>query len=105
MEFYICFNCGSSFRQPKMVTESHGEKHAVSPCCGDSYSPGARCSYCGREMLQAESRHGLCRKCAWSTIEHFRWYLLNNFSSPQRAVLNDAFDGVPLTEPEQVKAL
>lgn len=105
MEIYICMNCGSAFHEPKAVTELHGEKHSVSPCCGDSFAAGAQCGYCGREMLEAESRHGLCQKCAWTAIEHFRWHLLNNFSDAQRAVLNEAFDGIPLTEPERVRAL
>lgn len=105
MEFYICLNCGAVFHKPRPVTECHGEKHDVSPCCGEDFAQGSECSYCGKEMPAAEGRHGLCRKCAWSTVEHFRWYLCNNFSEAQRAVLNDAFDGVPLTQPEQVKAL
>lgn len=105
MERYICMNCGSSFRSPKTITEAHGEKHSVSPCCCDSYAAAAECCDCGREMPRGESRHGLCQKCAWTTVEHLRWYLRSNFTDAQRAVLNEAFDGVPLTQPEGARAL
>lgn len=108
---YICLNCGEEFREPKVLEDRHGdpfglpEKLRVSPCCCDSFTEAVRCDRCGALIAAGADAHGLCRKCAEQTVEKLRNLLRNEFTEAEREVLNDAFDGVALTEPEKAKAV
>ena len=108
---YFCLNCGESFERPKTIEEKHGEpwrigeKHRVSPCCLDSYTKAVSCTECEELIAAGTDAHGLCRKCAEKTVSRLQYLLLNEFTDAQREVLNDAFDGVHLTEPEKAKVV
>ena len=100
-EVCVCLGCGGVFQHPKLVTEVTGERCSVSPCCGEAWASARRCSGCGRWMAEHSGLHGLCPDCARNAAERFRKLLIDEFSQEEREVLNDAFDGVPLTRPEQ----
>lgn len=107
---YICMNCGKQFETPVTVSDNHGlpffcEKHRVSPCCHDTFMGTMTCAACDAEQAKGTDYHGLCRKCAEATVEQLCYFLYNEFTEAQRQVLNDAFDGVALTEPDKAKVM
>lgn len=106
---YFCLNCGDPFQKPKVLEDKHGEpwrigeKRRVSPCCRDSFVKAVGCTGCGELVPAGKDLHGLCRKCGEKTVSRLRYMLLNEFTEAEREILNDAFDGVPLTDPEEAK--
>jgi len=38
-------------------------------------------------------------------VERLRYFLYNEFTEAERQVLNDAFDGVALTDPDEAKVM
>lgn len=107
---YICMNCGGQFEHPTTVVDNHGlpffsEKHRVSPCCRDTFVETMPCNSCGRDVGEGTDYHGLCRKCAEAAVERLRYVLYNEFTEAERQVLDDAFDGVSLTEPDEAKVM
>lgn len=107
---YICMNCGMQFDHPTTVVDNHGlpffsEKHRVSPCCRDTFVEAMPCQSCGHDVGKGADYHGLCRKCAEEAVSRLIYLLYNEFTEAQREVLNDAFDGVPLTEPDKAKVM
>jgi len=108
---YICLNCGDEFLRPKIIEIRHGaefdlrEKRLVSPCCHDSYAAAMNCGSCGTLIAIGKDTRGMCRKCAEKTVARMRYLLFNEFTEAQREVLNDAFDGVALTEPDKAKVI
>ena len=96
MGCYVCCGCGEAFRQPVRVPEASGEVHWVSPCCGEDYREAVPCALCGRPVSRARRRHGLCPRCAGESVARFA-RRLEEFSPEEREVINDAYDGVPLT--------
>lgn len=97
-EVRVCLACGRPFRELRTVTEPFGEQEAVSPCCGEAWAPAERCDRCGGWMARNSGTHGLCAACAGAAERRFRQLLREEFSGAEREVLNDRFDGVPLTE-------
>jgi len=65
--------------------------------------------YFGKEhraqIAIGKDTRGMCRKCAEKTVARMRYLLFNEFTEAQREVLNDAFDGVALTEPDKAKVI
>lgn len=108
---YICLECGHEFIGPVTVTDRHGspyvlkEKHRVSPCCHGAFAEATECVECGGLIAVGADSHGLCRKCAEKTVARLRYLLFNEFTEAQRETLNDAFDGVNLTEPDKAKVV
>ena len=100
MEQYICLGCGSSFAQPTEYREPPlepgdlcaGEKHPVSPCCGEAFAPARACESCGVPLAE----EGLCQSCRRAAVERFQ-ALLEQFSPAEREALDRAYDGVALT--------
>ena len=106
MEQYICLNCEKLFSTPELVEEfDTGEHHWKSPCCQDGFVPTASCGRCGKLIAVGSDLHGLCRACAEAVVARLRYYLNNEFTDAEREILNDAFDGVPLTDPESAKVV
>lgn len=101
MERYICMGCGETFHRPIRVEEDSGERKLVSPCCGEGFRDAVSCRSCGTLLAEGTDEHGLCPACAHGAVERFRDLLRREFTGPEREALNDAFDGVPLTEPER----
>lgn len=108
---YICLNCGEEFSHPTILEDRHGgpfglgEKYRVSPCCHDGFTAAVTCPLCGELTAAGYDSHGLCRKCAEKTVERLQYFLYNEFTEAQREVLNDAFDGVALTDPDEAKVV
>lgn len=107
---YICLNCGEEFAHPRIYENRHSafgvaERYRASPCCGDSFASAIRCDSCGALIAAGADAHGMCRKCAEKTVARMRHLLFNEFTEAQREVLNDAFDGVALTEPDKAKVV
>jgi len=102
---YICLNCEETFQRPTLIREAHGELHQVSPCCLDAYMRAMQCAGCDTYLAPGQDAHGLCRKCAEAAVERLTQYLEEAFSEAEREVLNDAFDGVALTEPWEAKVV
>jgi len=107
---YICMNCGKQFETPAVEVDTHSlpffcEKHRVSPCCRDTFVETMACASCDAEIGKGTDYHGLCRKCAEQTVERLRYFLYNEFTEAERQVLNDAFDGVALTDPDEAKVM
>ena len=108
---YFCLNCGEPFQHPKTLEDKHGEpwrigeKRRVSPCCKDSFVKAVVCagSECQELIPAGKDLHGLCRKCADKSVSRLRYFLLNEFTEAEREVLNDAYDGVALTDPEEAE--
>lgn len=106
MEQYICLNCEKIFRDPARVREPGTFGHFWrSPCCLDGFAPVMTCDRCGKLMAAGSDLHGLCRACAEAAVARLRYYLNNEFTDAEREILNDAFDGVPLTDPESAKVV
>lgn len=95
---YICLGCGQAFEQPVRVAEASGESRLYSPCCREGFSSAVRCSGCGAAVAQGEEVHGLCQDCAGGAVARLREFLGRGFTQAEREVLNDAFDGVDLSE-------
>lgn len=109
---YICLDCGEEFSRPKIIEDKHDddpftprEKHRVSPCCYTGFAAAMNCDDCGALIAIGKDAHGMCRKCAERTVARMRYLLFNEFTEAQREVLNDAFDGVPMTEPDKAKVI
>ena len=107
---YICMNCGGRFAHPAILADNHGlpyfvERHSVSPCCKDTYVKTMHCQSCDTVIGQGTDYHGLCRKCAEAAVERLRYFLYNEFTEAEREVLNMAFDGIALTEPDKAKVM
>lgn len=105
---YICLNCGGQFEHPVTIVDDHAlpffsEKHRVSPCCRDMFVETMPCDSCGAVIGKGTDYHGLCLKCARETVARLEYLLYNEFTEAQRQVLDDAFDGVSLTEPDKAK--
>ena len=106
MEQYICLNCEKLFSNPVQVAEKDTGEHCWrSPCCLDGFAPVIACDHCGELMTAGSDLHGLCRACAKAVVARLRYYLNNEFTDSERKILNDAFDGVPLTDPESAKVV
>ena len=98
MDRFICRCCGEGFGWPVHRTEPEtGETHLVSPCCHGGFYEAARCEGCGRLIPAEEGR--LCSRCRAGAVERFR-LLLDRFTPEEREAINDAYDGVALTETE-----
>jgi hypothetical protein len=65
--------------------------------------PTMECDGCGEILAAGTDHHGLCRKCAVKAVERLNYFLNNEFTEAERLVLDDAFDGVALSEPEKAK--
>ena len=103
---YICLDCGKAFRGPELIEEFEtGEHHWKSPCCHGGFVPAVICGNCDKLIAGGSDFHGLCGDCATKTISRLRYFLMNEFTESEREVLNDAFDGVALTEPEKAKVV
>ena len=108
---YICLDCGNEFTHPKTIEEKHGdpfqlrEKHRVSPCCHSTFAEAMRCGGCNALIAAGADCHGLCRKCAERAVDRLRYLLLNEFTEAEREALDEAFDGVFLTEPDKAKVI
>lgn len=108
---YICLDCGNEFTHPKTIEEKHGdpfqlrEKHRVSPCCHSTFAEAMRCGGCNALIAAGADCHGLCRKCAERAVDRLRYLLLNEFTEAEREVLDEAFDGVFLTDPDKAKVV
>ena len=109
---YICLDCGEEFTHPKIIEDKHDhdpftprEKHRVSPCCYTNFAAAMNCGSCGTLIAIGKDTHGMCRKCAERTVARLRFLLFNEFTAAQREVLNDAFDGVALTEADKAKVI
>ncbi len=106
---YFCLNCGEPFQKPKTIEEKHGEpfrigeKRRVSPCCKDSFVKALVCTGCQELIPAGKDQHGMCRKCAEKTVGRLQEHLIHDYTEAERQVLNDAFDGVALTEPGEAK--
>lgn len=103
---YLCSNCGGCFDAPFIHTTNHGlphyqERSSLSPCCREVFTASQPCARCGAPVSTDGRFHGLCQRCAQDTLTHLRRLLHTEFIDSEREVLNDAFDGVPLTQPEQ----
>ena len=106
MERFICLGCEGLFNTPEQVNEpGTGETHRRSPCCKDGFAPVMECVHCGKLVAVGADLHGLCRSCAEKVVNRLRYLLNNEFTDAEREVLNDAFDGVPLTDPEEAKVV
>lgn len=103
MEKLICLNCGETFHTPVEIREHLGPEWEsavcipVSPCCLAPFAQAVACDSCGVAMAPDESSHGLCRSCARKAVERLKRILKGGFTPAEREVLNEAFDGVPLT--------
>lgn len=96
MEAYICCGCGRGFDRPADYAEPEtGERLLLSPCCGQAFRESARCSGCGRLLPAGEG--SLCPVCRREAVDRFK-LLLGGFTQEEREAINDAYDGVPLTE-------
>ncbi len=95
---YVCLGCGEAFEQPVRVAEASGESRLYSPCCRESFTPAVHCRNCGAALPQGEEVHGLCPDCAEEAVARLREFLCRGFTQAEREVLNDAFDGVALSE-------
>ena len=84
--------------------EYAGERQLVSVCCGDGFDEAVQCAGCGGWEAGSALHHGMCRRCARKTVERLRTVLREEFSTEEREVLNDAFDGVPLTVEKEYEA-
>lgn len=74
MSLYICTDCGTTFDEPKEITEKHGletppyEKLLVCPeCLGSDYDTAVVCAGCNKEMSSVgcyylNNKH-YCNKC------------------------------------------
>ena len=108
---YICLECGEEFSNPKTTEDNHGVpfllkvKHRVSPCCHGAFAEAIRCDRCGNLIAAGADAHGYCRKCAERTVDKLRYVLFNEFTEAEREILNDAFDGVALTEADKAKVV
>ena len=62
------------------------------------------CARCSRRVMDGEEKqwHGLCRSCATDALTEFK-YMMWGLTNEQRAVLDDLFDGVALSEFKGVK--
>ena len=106
MEHYLCLNCEQVFDTPAQFTDpSTKENSWRSPCCLDAFAPVTTCVHCGKLMAAGADLHGLCRTCAETVVSRLRYLLNNEFTDAEREILNDAFDGVPLTDPESAKVV
>ncbi len=95
---YVCLGCGQAFEQPVQVAEASGERRCYSPCCREGFTPAVPCRSCGAALPQGGDVHGLCPDCAEAAVERLRDFLRLGFTPAEREVLNDAFDGVALSE-------
>jgi len=105
---YICMNCGGQFEHPTVFVENHNlpfysEKISLSPCCRDTFMPTMRCAVCGDVLAAGTDHHGMCKKCAVAAVDRLCYFLNNEFTEAEREVLNEAFDGVALTESDKAK--
>ena len=106
VEHYICLNCEELFDTPCEISDpGTGERYWRSPCCLDGFMPVVSCERCGKLIAVGADTHGLCGHCAEATVARLRYFLNNEFTEEEREVLNEAFDGVPLTEPEKAKVV
>ena len=106
MEQYICLDCEELFDKPVRLEElDTGKQYWASPCCWGAFVPTIGCDRCGKLIAVGSDLHGLCRACAEAVVARLRYYLNNEFTDAEREVLNDAFDGVPLTDPESAKVV
>lgn len=102
---YICLNCEETFQRPTLVREAHGETYRVSPCCLDAFMQAMQCKRCEDYIAPGRDLHGLCRKCAERAVNRLTQLLATEFTEEEREALNDAFDGVALTEPWEAKVV
>lgn len=101
MERYICLNCGSPFDRPRPYREpGTGESRQISPCCGHGFEEAVPCQRCGQAVACGQDCCGLCQTCAGAAVERLQIFL-RDCTREEREVLNLAFDGVALTEPEK----
>lgn len=103
---YLCCNCGEPFDDPFLFRDATGETHMVSSCCWSSFDRAEICERCGRPFPWPPEtpRKKLCAACTRRAVERLRYLLNNEFTEAEREALNEAFDGVPLTEPEKARA-
>lgn len=102
---YICLNCMETFSEPTRIRDSEGDYRWLSPCCRDSYTVAMECASCGGTIPVGSDLHGRCRKCAEAVVSKLQYLLYNEFTEAEREVLNDAFDGVSLTDPDEAKVV
>ena len=99
---YICLNCGEPFEEPYTYFEDYGEAQTVSPCCKGAFDYATTCDNCKRPIPASAVFHGQCEECTKDVIRSLVKHLKEHYTYKEREILNDAFEGVPLTDPDEV---
>lgn len=68
---YQCHECGRSFEEPDIITETHGmtdgscEEIGVCPYCKGYFEEMAQCRICGEYFTEDELSGGVCDECIY----------------------------------------
>lgn len=85
-------------RPPLRDSQLYEESYNLSPCCGAPVDWVEPCKQCDNPVLPSLMLHGICRSCAGRALQRMRYLLANEFTEAELRVLDEAFDGVALSE-------
>jgi hypothetical protein len=99
---YKCESCGHLFEEgeEKRWTEMHGfeggngENWSGCPICGESYEEIEPCKICGSYDRKAEE--DFCEECKIDVQKRFQTFVKNEFTTEERELLNELYDGEPI---------
>ena len=99
---FKCEDCGHLFEkgEESRWQESHGldappyEEWTGCPICKGAYEEIKPCKICG--SYEHETGEDFCNDCKADVQKRFRSFVLSEFTTEERELLNELYDGEPI---------